>query len=339
MRKTIAILGASGYIGTRLVTQLAHQGDCAIRVLTRDKRRDQAGAWCPAGVELIEGDVGDVASLSALLVPGCVVINLVYLWGAGEEANLTVIRSLLAACHDVKVARLIHCSTAGVMGRVAGNDADEEDQSVPVDDYGTTKLRIEETIVRSARGHFESVIVRPTSVFGIDGEPLKKLASDLAFGTPWRNYLRSCLFGKRRMNLVPVANVTAALDFLTHHVGPFDGSVFIVSDDDDAQNNFADVERFMMNALGVRDYLWPRLPVPLTALKILLRLMGRNNINPLRNFIPYKLRNMGFKSPVRLIDGLAEYAEWYRRTVLADALTKSEPVISVKSGTQGNHES
>jgi nucleoside-diphosphate-sugar epimerase len=328
MSKNIAILGASGYIGTRLVTQLAHRGDCAIRVLTRDKRRDLAGGWCPAGVELIEGDVGDAASLRALLVPGCVVINLVYLWDAGEDANLMMIRCLLAACHDLKVARLIHCSTAGVMGRVSGNDVDEEDQSLPVDDYGTTKLRIEETIMRSAQGYFESVIVRPTSVFGIDGEPLKKLASDLAFGKPWKNYLRSCLFGNRRMNLVSVANVTAALDFLAHHAGPFDGSVFIVSDDDDAQNNFADVERFLINALGVKGHALPRLPLPLVLIKGMLLCLGRNNINPLRNFSQDKLRRLGFKPPVRFLDGLAEYAEWYRRTVLEAASGGQLPIKS-----------
>ena len=79
MSKPIAILGVSGYIRMHLVTELTGRSDITIRVLTRDKRLDRVGGWCPAGVELIEGDVSNAASLKCLLVPGCVVVNLVYL--------------------------------------------------------------------------------------------------------------------------------------------------------------------------------------------------------------------------------------------------------------------
>lgn len=323
MTRAIAILGASGFIGKRLVSELLRDGSFNIRVLTRDKQRDLREENFGQGVEILEGDVRDSESLRRLLVPGCVVINLVYFWGAGETENLACIHALLDACRESKVARLIHCSTAGVMGRVAADLVDENDRSHPVDEYGSTKLKIDEAVLNFPRDGFDVVIVRPTSVFGIEGIALKKLVEDLTGGNHGKNYFRSCLFGNRRMNLVPVVNVTAAIIYLAGYDGRFDGEVFIISDDDDPKNNFSDVERFMMNALGVRAYLFPKLPVPLIAIKLLLLLMGRNTINPLRNFDPRKLRALGFKPPLTLAGGLAEYAAWYRQTVLENKAPKN----------------
>lgn len=319
----IAVIGASGFIGKRLISELLGEGDLEIRVLTRDRQRDLREGSFGQGVSLFEGDVSAPESIRRFLAPGCIVINLVYFWGAGEEKNVAWTNSLLAACKDNKVARLVHCSTAGVMGRVAADNVDESDRSLPADEYGTTKLKLEEAIINFSRDHFDAVILRPTSVFGIGGEPLRKLAADLTVGSPWKNYFRSCLFGNRRMNLVPVANVAAAIIYLARYPEHFAGDVFIVSDDDDPQNNFADVERFMMTTLGVKNYPLPRLPVPLIVIKSLLLLMRRNNINPRRNFDPQKLRSLGFKPPANLSGGLAEYAEWYRQDVLGNKAPKN----------------
>lgn len=312
MNKTLAITGASGFIGRRLVSELLREGRWEIRVLSRDKQRDLREGRFGHGVEIYEGDLGDPDSLSGFLAPGCTVVNLVYLWEAGEEQNVACIHNLLVACKDAKVARLIHCSTAAVSGRVANDLVDEKTPCRPITEYGKTKLRIEQEIIDSARGVFDAVILRPTAVFGIDGEPLKKLAIDITCGNRGKNYLKSCLFGRRRMNLVHVANVVAAIIFLIRHPEPLDGETFIVSDDDDAKNNFVDVEQFLMDALDVKKYPLPRLQLPLTLLKWLLVLLGRNNVNPRCDFDPRKLRRLGFKSPVGLEDGLAEYAAWYR---------------------------
>jgi nucleoside-diphosphate-sugar epimerase len=119
------------------------------------------------------------------------------------------------------------------------------------------------------------------------------------------------------MNLVPIANVVAAIIFLAKFSGRCKGEVFIVSNDDDPRNNFIDVERFLTRHLGAKDCYLPRLPVPLIVLKSLLMLLGRNNVNPCCNFDPGKLRKLGFRNPVSLSDGLAEYAAWFR-TLHAD---------------------
>jgi nucleoside-diphosphate-sugar epimerase len=305
---TIVIIGASGYIGRNLVAELKAKGIYRIKVLLRaDSKIEKT-----EGIEFFEGDIFAPQSLNGLLELGCIVVNLVYLWNDGEEKNLILISNLLDACRIANVKRLIHCSTAAVVGRVSDNLITENTLCRPISEYGITKLKVEHVIIEKARGNFDAVILRPTSVFGIEGEPLKKLAADIVGGSRWMNYLKSCLFGRRQMNLVHVANVVEAVIFLTQHTGRFEGDIFIVSNDDDKKNNFIDVERFLMDGLGVKKYCLPRLPLPLTLLKWLLMSMGRNNVNPHCNFDPSKLRKLGFKTPVSLSKGLAEYVAWYR---------------------------
>jgi len=313
---TIAIIGASGYIGRHLVGELAHSSDFRVKILSRKQPIDLRGAAWPSNVEVINGDLHDEQSLHGFLEPDCTLINLAYLWVGGELANLTVIRTLLEACKNKRAKRLIHCSTAAVVGRVPDNYITEDAECRPITEYGVTKLKIEQEIIRASKGAFDTVILRPTGVFGPGGEPLKKLANDLVNGSRLQNYLKSCLFGERRMNLVHIANVVAAILFLIRRFESIEGEIFIVSDDAIPSNNFSYIERFLMRSLDCASYPLPRVPLPLGVLSLLLKSLGRNNINPRCNYVQGKLESIGFRSPVVFLDGLAEYADWYRSTYL-----------------------
>lgn len=96
----------------------------------------------------------------------------------------------------------------------------------------------------------------------------------------------------------------------------FEGEVFVVSDDDSPINNFADVEHFLMQQLGIPDYSLPRLPMPPSLPAFLLRCLGRNNINPRCYYVQDKLMSLEFKRPVSFENGLTEYAKWYRSSHL-----------------------
>jgi nucleoside-diphosphate-sugar epimerase len=312
----IAVIGASGYIGRHLVTELAQENDCRVRVLSRTQTGRTMGTAWPTGVEVIQGDLHDPESLQELLEAGCIVINLAYLWGAGEAENLALTRNLLHACKLIRVRRLIHCSTAAVTGRAPYDRVTEKTECRPITEYGITKLKLEQVIVSTAKGFFDTAILRPTSVFGPDGEPLKKLANDLVGGNRFLNYLKSCLFDFRRMNLVHIANVVAAILFLMRCKENLDGEIYIVSDDGAVANNFVDVERILMSSLNCRGYAFPRITLPVGLLGLLLRLLGRNNINPKCNYAQDKLERLGFTSPVVFEGGLKEYADWYRSAYL-----------------------
>ena len=311
---TIAIVGASGYIGRHLVAELARSGDNRVKVLTRKHLSGLPPTEWPSNVEVVKGDIHDESSLHRLLEPDCTFVNLVYLWDGGELANLAVTRNLLKACKAMHVKRLIHCSTAAVVGRAPGDHITETTECRPITEYGVTKLKIEQEIIRASNGIFDAVILRPTGVFGPGGEPLKKLANDLVGGSHLRNYLKSCLFGERRMNLVHIGNVVAAILFLIRPPEHIDGGIFIVSDDETSGNNFVDVERFLMRSLHCTSYPFFRIPLPLAVLRLLLSALGRNNINPRCNYSQEKLEGIGFRSPMVFEDGLSEYADWYRST-------------------------
>ena len=199
-----------------------------------------------------------------------------------------------------------------VSGRVVTSRVSEDDDCFPITEYAISKLKIEQMIAVEAQGKFQAVILRPTAVFGQNGENLKKLANDLLAGRRVRNYLKSCLFGKRRMNLVHVSNVVAAMIFLQNSNDIFDGQVFIVSDADDALNNFSDVERILMRELGIPDYRLPRLHLPLMILRGILTLMGKDNTNPQSDYVSQKLARLGYKKAIGFERGLIEYAASYR---------------------------
>lgn len=312
----VVITGASGYIGKHLVAELIRQGNDKIRVLSRNKCQDLADPQFGSSVEVVECDISDPGALQSLLVPGCTVFNLVYQWNAGEVANLAATQRLLDACAFVGVRRLIHFSTAAVVGRVQDDRVTESTICRPITKYGTTKLKIEQSIIEKSLGKFDTIILRATFVFEIEVISLKKLVVDLLQGNLWKNFSKSCLFGKRRMNLVHVNNVVAAMIFLLRSEKKFDGEVFIVSDDDAPNNNFVSVEKRLMQIFEIDDYRLPRLRLPLQLLSFLLSLLGRNNVNPRCDYDSSKLLAMGFKRPVDFDEGLTEYASWYRSEYL-----------------------
>lgn len=313
---TIAITGASGYIGKHLVAELARHGGYRIKVLSRSSRHTIDATELGSHIEVIKGDLRSPETLHEFFEPGCTVVNLVYLRNAGQAENLAITENLLAACRASKVGRLIHCSTADVTGRTWRSLVTENTPCHPVTEYGITKLKVEEVILDAASSNFEVVILRPTAVFGRGGENLNKLAGDLVSGKRLRNYLKSCLFGRRRMNLVHIENVVTAIVFLIQRAEDVSGEVFIVSDDDNPENNYADVERFLMREFNVPNYHVPRFPVPTSVLSFLLRLLGRNNIDPRSVYAPDKLIGFGFTRPVSFETGLAEFAAWYRSSFI-----------------------
>ena len=308
---TVAITGASGYIGKHLVAQLRQLGDVRIKVLSRSNRRltDQIGYG--AGVEVTVGDLHLPASLHGFLEPDCTVVHLAYLQSGGEAENLRATATLVEACKSAGVRRLIHCSTAAVVGRTSDDTVTEDTPCKPYSEYGITKLKIEQAILEACESGFDVVILRPTSVFGPEGGSLKKLVADLIARKNFRNYLKSCLFGKRRMNLVHVDNVVAAIIFTIRYKTSFGGAIFIVSEDDNPKNNFAHVEQFLIRKLNAEVYQLAPVSLPLELLALLLKVLGRNNLNPRCNYDPRKLLELGFQRPADFEIGLENYADWY----------------------------
>ncbi|GAB4140944.1 MAG: hypothetical protein Tsb009_10500 [Planctomycetaceae bacterium] len=309
----IAITGATGFIGQQLIKTLQSQSDFQLRLLSRQGDfpvlRDK---FDESSITTIKGDLLKPESLVGFPTSGGTLINLAYLMGRSREENLQAAINLAEVAADAGIKRLVHCSTAVVAGRVTGSSIDESTPCHPFNEYESIKLAVEEELKRRAHGRFELAILRPTAVFGPGGKNLLKLANDLKHG--WRiiNYLKSCLYNQRRMNAVCVSNVVAALEFLATVDRRMEGDVFLISDDDQHGNTYREIEKRLMSELGQRDYRFPRIPIPGTALGFLLRLTGRSVINPQCRYESRKIHEVGFNKPCSLDDGLHEFAEWYK---------------------------
>ena len=298
--------GAGGFVGSAVVRLLEREGH-EVRALYRS-----SPSAAVRNVVAIRGDMADAAALRALLAPATTLVNCAYDGTAAPAQNVAAARQLARACVEHGVRRVIHCSTAVVAGRAARGVVDESTVPQPATPYEITKLEIERAFAETAREGFELVILRPTAVFGPGGRNLAKLAAELDRGPRTLAYLRSCVNGRRRMNLVAVENVVAAIAFLVTAPRRFEGDVFIVSDDDAPENNYRDVERALMRALEVPDYAVPPVTVPRGVLSVLLRLRGRTMSDPDAIFASDRLAREHFVKPVSFGRSLAVFGEWCR---------------------------
>lgn len=310
--KCIAITGASGFVGSRLVQSLMQRPEIEVRALVRHGLPPQvAGDRQPT---IVRGNVTDPSVLAQLLRPDCMVANFAYDAAASAGANLAAASALADACASCGVARFVHCSTAVVVGRTKVERIDETTACQPMTNYEKSKFAIENLLQDKSRGKFELLILRPTAVFGPGGRNLLKMTQDLINGRRMTNYLRSCLNDGRRLHLVDIDNVVAAMVFLITAQNAFDGETFIIADDEAPDNNFPAVERHLMRAFAIPDYGVPRIPIPASLLSLILRLRRRSLHIPNAVFVSDKLKALGFVKPVAFEEGLANFADWYRNT-------------------------
>lgn len=304
----VAVTGGSGFIGRHLISALSETAGTSVRGLAR--------AGSPEGpaanrASWIRGDLEDATALRELMTPGGVLVHLAYPTGWTMARHVAAAERLADVAISVGLKRVVHCSTVSVVGRAAVLRVTESTPCEPVTEYEQSKLAIERALAaRLARGP-ELVILRPTAVFGSGGQNLVKLAQALRSNQRFGNYLRSSLFGRRPMNLVSVANVVGALQFLVDYPGTLPNDLYIVSDDDDRLNNFHDVERELMRLFAVTPYPVPPLPIPGSVLAMALGIAGRHRFGGRRIFDNSRLRQAGYVRRVTLTAGLGAFANWF----------------------------
>ncbi len=95
----IVLLGSTGFVGSAVQAQLE---ETAYRVIcvSNDPRVDRVL------------DLSSAPDLTSAIPQGAVVVNLAYMWHAGESANRAISRNIAEACTQAGAARLVHCSPA-----------------------------------------------------------------------------------------------------------------------------------------------------------------------------------------------------------------------------------
>lgn len=306
---SLVILGASGFLGRSIISSenFPIPIKAIARKIPKDADTDQKGVtWIASGSV-------NKSSLTKILTPDDVVINLIFTEDANKVDNFFLIDNIVDACLEANVKRLVHCSTAVVVGASKARRVDELTSCEPITGYEKTKWDLEQRVLTATSKGLDVAILRPTAILGPGGKNLQKLATSLKDGSHVINYLRASCFGKRPMHLVPVRNVTAALLHLATLPSKLKGDVFIISSDDDVNNNFKSIEEVLLKSLGMKPRKLPLIPIPEFILSIMLRLLGRSDTNFKRIYDCTKLFGTNYKPVDSVLNAVIEFGEAYNK--------------------------
>lgn len=175
----VLVTGASGFLGRRIVEMLVMRG-YPVRALVRHTSKLD-GLQLP-GVEIVQGDIADTASLKPVFAGLAYVIHAAADNSGTEEGVRRVTiggtRNVLDLCVEMQVKRLVYissCSVYGVAGCHPGQVLDETAKIEPFPErrgiYSWGKQEAEKLVLESMRqGLVSAVCLRPGTIYGCGGE-------------------------------------------------------------------------------------------------------------------------------------------------------------------------
>jgi len=163
MRRTVALTGATGFIGRNVAAHLAARGDAVRAVVRPDSPRTP-----PAGVEVVRAPLTPDA-LRAAFQGADAIVHLAGLVSAVRDEALTRVnvdgtRAVAVAARACRVP-VVHISSLAAAGPApASAPRSEDDPAAPMNAYGRSKLE-GEAALRSVEG-LRWTILRPGVVYG-----------------------------------------------------------------------------------------------------------------------------------------------------------------------------
>ena len=191
---TLLVTGASGFVGSAVVRRLIADGNDARALVRPASRRDNLDG---IDVEIVEGDLTDVASLRAA-VSGCEGMFHVAadyrLWVRNPDqmyrANVAGTRDIMHAAADAGVERIVYTSSVATLGLPAEGGPGDEETPVAESDmigvYKRSKFRAEAEVRRLIEeARLPAVIVNPSAPVGprdLKPTPTGQMIVDAASG-------------------------------------------------------------------------------------------------------------------------------------------------------------
>jgi len=163
--RTVLVTGGTGFVGKYVIAELLAEG-YEVYALTRDVSRDLQG------IRMIEGDIAYPIRLppDVKMIFHCAGV-------IAEEDHMQAV-NVVGTKHIVDAAlssgcRLVHLSSAGVIGPTQQFLVDELSECRPESLYERTKLDAERVVIEGVASGLDANMLRPTTVFGIGRAPEK----------------------------------------------------------------------------------------------------------------------------------------------------------------------
>jgi nucleoside-diphosphate-sugar epimerase len=183
----VALTGASGYTGGRLLEALVSRGD-EVSALVRPG--SLTAALRERATRVVEGSLGDREAAARLLEGTDAVVHVAAVYRTAghpdsyyRDVNVGGTECLLEAAVRTGVRRFVHTSTVGVHGHVEHPPADETAPIAPGDVYQATKAEAEALALDFHRRRGLAVaVVRPGAIYGPRETRFLKLFRAIARG-------------------------------------------------------------------------------------------------------------------------------------------------------------
>jgi Nucleoside-diphosphate-sugar epimerases len=308
----ILVTGASGFVGRRLLAELARRGVPVIGAVRRSPANPLEGAAYVTGTDLspqsswataLDGVETVIHAAARVHVMNDTASDPL---AEFRRINVAGSANLAMQADAAGVRRFVFISSIKVNGErnVEGQPFRTTDNPAPADPYGISKWEAELELQRIAKATgLEVVIIRPVLVYGPGVKAnVETMMRWLQRGVPLP-------FGAidNKRSLVALRNlVDLIITCVEHPRAP--GETFLVSDGEDLSTT-ALLKR-MASALGVS----PRLiPVPASMLRVATRLLGREDLGrrlfeSLQVDIAHTRERLDWTPPIGVNDALRETA-------------------------------
>ena len=179
MNKSVAVIGACGFVGSQLVEHLASTGETQVRAIGRNPHKLELLSCGTGTVTKHVADAQRPRSLQTAIAGADVVINLV----TGSPSTIRrSTRTLYRACVAANVSRLVHLSSAVVYGAVESPLIN--DDSPPIRGhwmpYARAKAAAERELhAQFGKGDLQITVLRPGIVWGPHSPHILEIARSL----------------------------------------------------------------------------------------------------------------------------------------------------------------
>ncbi|MGB6301395.1 MAG: NAD-dependent epimerase/dehydratase family protein [Rivularia sp. (in: cyanobacteria)] len=207
------ITGANGFTGSHLVKALLQRGDSVVGLVRESSDLTRLEN---TGIELVKGDITDRNALRQAMqdvdtvfhTAGFVELGLVDAEKM-ERVNVEGTQAVLEVAKEMKISKMVYCSTIGIYGDTKGEIVDETFERTQEDfssAYDSTKYEAQQLVDNYAVLGFPVVSVMPSGIYGPD---------DPHFGPVFKLFLQGKLKlwvgGDRITGIVHVDDLVSAM--------------------------------------------------------------------------------------------------------------------------------